>query len=450
MAIKPMLVRFVGLLLTFAVVACASQAAWAQTSLLANRAVGGVLIDPAGNIQTAPADLRGEIQRIWREQRAELPEGLAQATQTRRISLRKLEATLSECVDAGQPIPEAAVCLGGMLEIDYVLVYPEQQDIVLVGPAEPWEVNAQGAFVGRSSGRPTLLLEDLMVALRSAFAPQRRVISCSIDPTPEGIQRFNAYFRANRRIGVPQQTARNAEEALGPQLVSIEGVPADSHFARVLAAADYRMKRISMGAEPAPVPGLPSFMQLLVQNRRLPGNALPRWWLAPENEPVLRDGEGLAWHLQKIGVKTMAESDLFDATGRREKTQKADPIFQAWAERMTERYDELALAEPIFGELRNCMEVSVAAACIAQENLLQKANLQMPTLLGGVHHVSLEPPKQVEPKTVIAKVRNNWVITSGGVQINPWQIVANAEVDPQLAEATARIEYPAGETWWAN
>jgi hypothetical protein len=36
------------------------------------------------------------------------------------------------------------------------------------------------------------------------------------------------------------------KEAFGPQKITITGVPANSHFARVLTAADYRMKRLAM------------------------------------------------------------------------------------------------------------------------------------------------------------------------------------------------------------
>ena len=48
------------------------------------------------------------------------------------------------------------------------------------------------------------------------------------------------------------------EEALGPQTISITGVPPTSHFARVIVAADFRMKRLAMDFEPAPVDDMPS------------------------------------------------------------------------------------------------------------------------------------------------------------------------------------------------
>ena len=45
--------------------------------------------------------------------------------------------------------------------------------------------------------------------------------------------------------------------------MTIRGVPKDSHFAAVLLAADYRMKRLAMAFERSPVKGLTSYLQML-------------------------------------------------------------------------------------------------------------------------------------------------------------------------------------------
>ena len=58
--------------------------------------------------------------------------------------------------------------LAGLQRIHYVFVYPEQKDIVLVGPGEGWKVDAKGNVVGITTGRPVMLLDDLLVALRTA------------------------------------------------------------------------------------------------------------------------------------------------------------------------------------------------------------------------------------------------------------------------------------------
>ena len=62
----------------------------------------------------------------------------------RKISLRRLEAAIDKCVKNSQPLPDTIMYLAGLQHIRYVFVYPEQKDIVLVGPGEGWKVDALG------------------------------------------------------------------------------------------------------------------------------------------------------------------------------------------------------------------------------------------------------------------------------------------------------------------
>ena len=109
---------------------------------------------------------------------------------------------------------------------------------------------------------------------------------------------------------------KQIEKAMGPQNISITGVPADSHFARVLVAADYRMKRIAMNLEQSPLRELPSFIDM-VQSTRAVKNMMPRWWLACDYEPMAQTEDGLGWELRGPGVKVMTESEFVAADGTR-------------------------------------------------------------------------------------------------------------------------------------
>lgn len=431
------------------------QRADAQTTdtgaVLATRAVGGVLIDPSGVIRNATQQDLREVLSTWQRQRHDVPADLTQPTPARAISLKMLDAEVRRAAEQGASLPEEIAFLGGLTRIEYVLVYPDQQDIVIVGPAEPWRLHEKGYPVGTQSGQPIMLLDDLVVALRAAFQPQRTVISCSIDPTAEGIQRLNAFVRARRGNVEPVSFARSLEQVVGPQVVSLTGVPENSHFARVLVAADFRMKQISMGVEPAPVAGLPSFVALVAQAGRVPDNMMPRWWLAPDYQPLAKDAEGLAWKFQKIAVKTLAESDLYNAQGERVKTAEAAPIYRKWAELFTARYEELAKADPVFGQVRNCMDFATLGALIAQERLLQKANLSLPGLLGEelLRTANLAPAKHVSPAAVFARVRGGTMFVTGGVQINAWEIASQQVVQSELAELRTRVAIPS-QSWFAN
>ena len=438
-------------------VACAALAlvaAWgtqlqAQTQVtgLNTRAVGGVSIDAQGTARNATLDESGRLRRERADLLGSVPHGLDQATEMRKVSLRRLDEAIGAHLENGTPLPAEVACLGGLQGIRYVLVYPDQNDIVLVGPGEAWKVDDRGAVVGMTNGRPVMLLDDLVVALRAANGPARHVITCSIDPTAEGIQRFNAFTRRLRTIGNPQQTAAGIEQQLGPQMISVTGVPETSHFARVLVAADYRMKRVGMGVEPAPIRGLPPFTAMM---RASGGNAMPRWWLAPNYDPLLRDADGLAWEIRGASVKAMAESDFFVA-GQRQKTVRPDPASQKWAETMTERYPDLALADPVFGQLQNCMDLAIVAALVVGENLTERAQVQLPTLLGSdaLKTAQFPAPKQVEAKAAPIKKGRNWIIPCGGIEINAWAMLERAEQSDSLAsvrnDAAVNTRF---KQWW--
>src|SRR5262249_20274112 len=154
-----------------------------------------------------------------------------------------------------------------------VLVYPEERDIVLAGPGEGWKVDEEGNVVGVKTGRPVLRLEDLIVAFRTVDNARRGGISCSIDPTPEGRQRLHALISRAEKAP-PLGTMKRA---LGPEIITITGVPADSRFARILVSSDFHMKRMGMGAEPTQVKGFASYLHMLQQSTADEAPT-PRWW----------------------------------------------------------------------------------------------------------------------------------------------------------------------------
>ena len=432
-----------------------SSAASAQRggNTFGSRAVGGVMVDPTGMLTNADVAARGQLTRQIAEALEAVPEGLDQAVQTRKISLRRLDKAIAKAVADGTPLPDAVYYLGGLLQIQYVAVLPDDNDIILVGPGEGWTADARGVVVGVTSGRAVMLLDDLLVALRSAAAPRRSVISCSIDPTPDGLQRLRAHAARLRTIGNPRSTAAGIEQQLGPQKISVTGVPDTSHFARVMVAADYRMKRVSMNLEPSPVAGLPSFMAMMKAGGSYGmNNMLPRWWLAPDYEPLLRDEEGLTWQLRKASVKAMAENDFLDAAGVKHNTGRADVVSQRWAQSMTDHYDELAKADPVFGQLRNCMDLAIVSALIVQERLTEKAGLSLPLLMGtgGLEPIELNAPKQVPSKASLVHKGRNWMIACGGVEINAWELVSQSEPSQSLSAIRSKIVFRDDNQWWSN
>lgn len=413
------------------------------------RAVGGVSIDASGLLSNASLDTAGQLRELRLKGLQKISGDLNQPAGLRKVSLRGLEAAIVDHLEKRQPLSDAMKYLAGLQQIQYVLVYPEQRDLVLVGPGEGWTIDSHGIVVGVASGRPVLLLDDLLVALRTARQAAQGGITCSIDPTKDGLTRLNALQSGIRRGADPQGLAANIENAMGEQTITIQGVPGTTHFARVLVAADYRMKRLAMGFDRSPLRGLPNFLQMV------PGGKVsmifPRWWLAPNYAGVVRSPDGLAWELRGAAVKAMTEEEYVSAAGERERSGKANPLAQKWADNMTAHYNELSVVEPIFGQLRNCMDLAIVSALIVKENLADKAGYSMPLLLDAsrVETDQFAAPKQVATQVSMLKKGNTWIMSaSGGVQIDSWGAVQRVEQSDAPATVRAKTAHTADNWWW--
>lgn len=418
------------------VVALGSSLAHSQ---VVQRAVGGVAIDVDGVVSAPTVEDERQLAVVRETALAEIPADLNAFAELRGVSLKQLEATIAKCRAEGRPLPEEVQFLAGLQRVEYVLVDPEKNDIVLAGPAEGWRMDALGNVVGLTTGRPVLLLDDLIVALRTSESSRLEAISCSIDPTPQGMQRLQAVASGLKTMGDPQTTMGRLEDALGPQVVSVTGVPSSSHFARVMVAADFRMKRLAMNFQPAPMDNLPSFLQLV--NNSGKSSMTPRWWLAADYEPLARDAAGLTWQLRGQGVRCLTEEDHFNAAGQRQHSGKASGAAQRWAEMLTDRYTELADHDSAFGQLRNVMDLAVVAALLDKEQLLSTAGLALPQLLGELSIAEYPTPRQVATKATFIKKRGNYTISaSGGVQILPWQIADRTEKVSSLGNVREMVK----------
>jgi hypothetical protein len=413
------------------------------------RAVGGISIKSDGLIESASPDTLGKLA-AERAKIKKAPADMQIATSLRKVSLRGLEEALETSLHSGKDLPEEVSFLAGLQDIRYIFVYPEQKDIVLVGFGEGWKVDGRGNVVGVTTGKPVLLLDDLLTALRTAESTARSGISCSIDPTAEGVQQLRAQVATLSTMNNKHAISTGLEKALGRQLVTFSGVPATSHFASVLVAADYRMKRLAMNFEPSPVRDMPSFLRMYKSTGAGMDNMMQRWWLEPKYEAVLRSSDALAWEFDGAGVKCMTEEDYATATGQRDHAGKPNATAQKWADNMTAHYNELAVAEPIFGELRNCMQLALVGAIVAHDRMAERAGCSLPALMqeSTLATVAMPAPTQVDSKVSMLHQGHNWIISaSGGVNIHPGDIASHARESSAPAEARLKAK-AAGKTLW--
>ena len=198
------------------------------------------------------------------------------------------------------------------------------------------------------------------------------------------------------------------------------------------------MKRIGMGLVPSPVDGLTSYLELLNDGPDAnPRNPLPRWWIAYGEKPVERDAEGLGWRISPPGIQVRTAAGRLEPDGRISTQTESDPIAKQWADSMTAKYDELAIVEPVFGQLRGCMDLALVTAILASGDLLTHVNLELPMLLDdtrlqlAAHRV----PKSVASHASALRIGRTWVVSvSGGVELDVPRVVNAAELQADVGE----------------
>lgn len=422
-----------------------------------NGNAGGIKIDATGVVSLAIAtDASGALDKKRREAVAKktLNADVNHPSKQRYVSLVELEQAVEQSLAKQKPIPDEVFFLAGLQQIDDILVLPESKDLVIVGPAEGFVPDAVGRMIGVESGRPTLRLDDLAVALRTLV--KNREIGCSIDPVPERLADLQNFIKQGgpATAAVVEARFKQMDDILGMQTVRVDGVPADSHFGIAFVEADYRMKRISMGLENPGVKGLKSHLAMLGAG----GNTMQRWWFVPLYDAIYRSEDGLAFRFAGQRLQLLAEEELADAQGNRFAAATTRVSTKAFAKQFTEKFPELASKSPIFAELQNLTDWAVLVALIQQEKLAEKIGWQMTTLLDErrLSVPTFNAPKQV-PSMVNYKKAGASIIglVGGGVVIHPVQTVSksltSASGDQRLEsskKSAATATRSEAHRWW--
>lgn len=453
------LARITGLSLLIVLIStyCACDAS-AGIGLGQNQAVGGVIIDPDGNVRAATAAEQATMAGMLKQAVGQPVGDLADSTAHRVISLNGLQNALRETHESGSKLSEELSFLVGMQRIETVVVDEENHDLLLVGPAEPWQAQDDGSVVGKHSGGSVVRLDDLVTAFRSVEqARQDGGIRCSIEPTAEGRQRLRSFLQ-NIKLRPGQNPAfleAGMRQAFGPQMVKLAGVPAKSRFARTLIASDFEMKRIAMGLTQSPVAGLPSYLQM-AKNARQSSTQSPRWWMACDYEPIARGAGGKVWQLSGQGVRTMTEEDIVTADGNVVSDGRKNPLAVKWADTMTQKFKELSIERPVFRDLRNAMDLAVIATLITQEQLDSRSGVDLSVLRGDDSDIETAEyylPKSLEPQCSFIHGRAGWTVTaSGGVNLNAFGIAENQVPNEGLQTLVTRVETQKEQSgkdrWW--
>src|SRR5262245_38144014 len=454
----------------------AAPTAWAQFpgggggggNTIGGGGTSGVAVDADGVLKRVSIqDPTGELARQRVEEAlTRLDQDVAKRSKLRKVSLTRLERVIGERLAAGHPVDDVMQHLAGLTRLQYVFCYPESGDVVIAGPAEAWALAPSGRTLGIESGKPVLELADMIVALR-AFAPgvkKAPFIYCSIDPTSEGLAKMQQFLRDfGSRIGNPttnpnqeQFIVNQLRNSLGMQVITVGGVSAKTHFAQVMVEADYRMKLIGIGLE-QPAVRLKSYVDR-ANPSQIGRNALQRWYFMPDYQCVRVSDDSMAMELVGEGVKLVGEDEVVGKDGSRGKSGGAGNQASAgFVNAFTKIYPKLAARTPVYAQLRNCIDMAVAAAFIQNQDYYSLVKWTPEVFLNESSYPveTLNPPKQVESAVnAIWKGMTLMTPIGGDVQMRPTEAVkpTNLLEDEKGAVKEARVSSElkklAADQWW--
>lgn len=433
--------------------------------------VGGTLNEYPYGVSVAP---QGLLHRLTREdqtgtlaslgqqaRRADLNADVARRSDLRLVSLTRLEKAVAARLANGDAVTETMARLAGLSQIKYVIADSETGDILIGGPAEGWQYNAQGQPVGTINGRPTLQLDDLVTVLRT-FASGDESFGCSINTREASVTALADFVKSSHSRPLSPSSVRHwvgrLQEKLGRQDIAIWGVPADSRIARVIVEADYRMKLIGIDKLKAGR-DFPSYFDLLAGNPD-EGQTMQalRWWLTMKYDAVAHSTDRSVFEIQGSSVLCQSENQIQTKDGKHLATGKSEATNQAFADQFTASYSKLAARDPVFAELQNIFDLALVSALIQHERLADRVNWKLTSFApqGDYLPAHYAVPKEVESVANhrVYNGRDIVVQVAGGVQGDVMSVVKDAKrtaESPRLkniARQSQPSDLPAGRWWW--
>lgn len=395
--------------------------------------------------------------------KADLNGDLARPSSLRLVSLTRMNEELAEHLAQGRQVPTSMALLAGLTKVQYVFIFPENGEIVIGGPAEGWEYDAQGQAVGSESHLPTLQLDDFVTVFRT-FSKGDADFGCSINTRDENVKSLQQYVEGSLARGPLNAGAgvanfvKQIQKKLGNQDIVVWGVPADSRVARVIVEADYRMKLIGIGKLDAGKE-IPSYFDLLPQELQkdpAPMEAL-RWWLTMKYDALLHNGDKSVFEIQGASVLCQSENQLLTSEGKHLPTGKSEGVNRQFAERFTDNYAKLAQKDMVFADAKNVFDLALVSALICKQGVSDPAGTALSVFASGGLY---QPASYAVPKEVASVVnhrvyrgRDIVVQAAGGVRgdfteaLSKDKVKSSKELDG-VAQTAKLPELPAGRWWW--
>jgi hypothetical protein len=215
------------------------------------------------------------------------------------------------------------------------------------------------------------------------------------------------------------------------------------------------MKLIGIGLETPPVK-LVSYVDRAMSSGSI--NALQRWFFMPDYQCVRQSEDKLAMELVGDGVKLVGEDEVVTGSGERKTAAgRGNKASQTFVVSFTKKYPELAERSPIYAELRNLIDLSIAAAYIQAQGYCAKAGWKM-AFFGSEKDFPVEIYDI--PKTVESAANAIWngrllgTPVGGGVAIQPTQALKSDNLLTDKGSKVSKLRegvkpnLAKGQWWW--
>jgi hypothetical protein len=370
----------------------------------------GVRIDSEGVMRTRTVD-EGELAELRKRANGKDADG-----KVCYISLPQLFAEAKAILDKGEELPDRIRFLGGMVKLQYVFIYPDENDLVIAGPCEPFEAGDGFRPLGQVTGRPVLHLDDLVTALRVSGPQKDPVrIGCDIEVDPAIAKRCSDKIRELRRkVGGGGMSAREASEQIaeagGKQPIVYYTLSDKSRFAYVCAEADYLLKHLALGLIASPVKRVRSYNQL----SKKPGKA-HRFSLETLYDAIVQSEDGNAFELNgnSLEVKTGLLQRLGAQSG------SAEEPAQRFVDSCNRNFPKLALHIESWSDLANLADLTVLAALIGKDSLHSRVDWDLGWVMSEYPVSEFQAPKYANRLCNYKYNDDLLLFTSGGIWLDP-------------------------------
>jgi tetratricopeptide (TPR) repeat protein len=321
---------------------------------------------------------------------------------------------------SGTVSPEVAY-LGGMTSVRGLVVDPDTGDAIVVGQYQP--------------GRQRLTLDDLVVALRARFVHAEWPV-VSIDPP--------AWLREQEggRTGTVYHQVR------------FEGGVGATGFGYTLFDADYLLKKISLGQEPAGVAGVRSDWELWLEesrsDRRGSVQISSRAWFFPILAATPTRKNVAAYRGLEVGVFSEVMAAKIDGQPVTDLTTLQGHTGERFAEMVREHYQALAAQHPSFRRMEQLNELVALSRAI--EVMEERPDLAWWLEQYPVSRVAI--PERVEELSRSQQIRtgnrsySRLITSSGGVELRAMALRLQAGDVSALADAVLAARPAADALTW--